>query len=749
MPTIHRFRTRPSHRTRRRTAVAAAGLLTALIGGSLGTEPSAQALASGRGAYVATSTATAVIDTDTATLAAAVPGAANHVVLTPDGSVAYSSHTATDTVRAIDTTTDSDVAIIAAGDAPSDLAMAPDGATLYVTLGTGEIAVVDTTTNTTTRTIAVPGADALAVSPDGSTLYVAAGAVQVVDVATGSITATIALGGSAGGIVVSPDGARAYVTEHYLFDGNVAVLDLASNTVSSTLFFGSVPGAIAMSPDGRRVYVGVQATWVDTGYGAGFFNGRSVSVLSTATNTWIGAIDLGAAGSNWSQQNTPAGIAVTSDQSAVYIAVPRLGSVVVAGYQTHANQATIPVGGTPGHIAIAPRGGPGPYTVDAVDDSAASTTDGGVAVANVLANDRIGGVTATLADVTLEQTDSSDAAIALDVTTGQVLVGATVAVGTHTLGYRICDTLAPTVCDTATVTIAVRAAYVIDAVDDAATSKPARTAITNVLANDTLDGITATTATVRITQVAASSTKIAINPANGSVFVYAGAPGGEQTVDYRICEIASPVSCDTARVTITVTPFVVDAVNDAGTVSRSGGTAVTNVLANDTIDGLVATTSRVTLSTVAASTPGISLSATGVVTVASATAAGTHTLDYRICETASPANCDTARVTITVAPYVIDAVNDSGKGASKRANTVIANVLANDRLAGQVATTSTVTLTKVSSTNAKITLTSTGAVQVTGKTSSGVFTLVYRICEKAAPTNCDTATVTIELSGGL
>jgi hypothetical protein len=102
-----------------------------------------------------------------------------------------------------------------------------------------------------------------------------------------------------------------------------------------------------------------------------------------------------------------------------------------------------------------------------------------------------------------------------------------------------------------------------------------------------------------------------------------------------------------------------------------------------------------------------------------------------------------------VAPYVIDAVNDSGKGASKRANTVIANVLANDRLAGQVATTSNVTLTKVSSTNAKITLTSTGAVQVTGKTSSGVFTLVYRICEKAAPTNCDTATVTIELSGGL
>jgi hypothetical protein len=44
---------------------------------------------------------------------------------------------------------------------------------------------------------------------------------------------------------------------------------------------------------------------------------------------------------------------------------------------------------------------------------------------------------------------------------------------------------------------------------------------------------------------------------------------------------------------------------------------------------------------------------------------------------------------------------------------------------------------------------SDGSVDVLGKTESGVYLLVYEICEIASPTNCDRATVSLDLSGGL
>lgn len=221
---------------------------------------------------------------------------------------------------------------------------------------------------------------------------------------------------------------------------------------------------------------------------------------------------------------------------------------------------------------------------------------------------------------------------------------------------------------------------------------------------------------------------------------------------YHICEKQLPANGDTASVHLTIVPLVVDAVNDAGAVTRSGGVAVPNVLLNDTINGVAATTSRVSLSQLAAA-PGLSLNlSTGAVSVAASTALGTHTLSYRICELVVLGNCDDATVTVTVTPYVIDAVDDYGKGASKSANTVIPSVLTNDRLGGGLVNSSNIILSQIALTpaNSKIQLNlTTGAVTVTGKTSSGIYALVYQICERANPTNCDRATATLDLSGGL
>ena len=133
--------------------------------------------------------------------------------------------------------------------------------------------------------------------------------------------------------------------------------------------------------------------------------------------------------------------------------------------------------------------------------------------------------------------------------------------------------------------------------NDSASTLPGRTALASVLANDTLDGTPATTgAGDAVCTCRPRARGLRSTPRNGSVFVAVGTAPGPQTLTYRICEIASPSNCDAADVTITVNPFPIDAVNDAGAAPRTGGTAVANVLANDTFAGAVATLANVRLS---------------------------------------------------------------------------------------------------------------------------------------------------------
>jgi hypothetical protein len=156
---------------------------------------------------------------------------------------------------------------------------------------------------------------------------------------------------------------------------------------------------------------------------------------------------------------------------------------------------------------------------------------------------------------------------------------------------------------------------------------------------------------------------------------------------------------------------------------------------------------------VASTHAGIALNlSSGAVTVAGGTPVGTHTLTYRICEIAMPSNCDEAVATVTVLPTPITAGADYARASSRLANTAIANVLANDRLGSAPATLANLTLSFVSLTpaNSKIRLDLTdGSVDVLGKTESGLYLLVYEICEIAMPTKCARATVRLDLTGSL
>src|SRR6185503_5578863 len=92
-----------------------------------------------------------------------------------------------DSVSVIDTASDVVTGTIAVGDGPSALAVAPDGASLYVMTTSGVVEVVDTAAQTVVGSISVGGAGDLAVTPDGSRVYVAAGLVSVIDTATRTV----------------------------------------------------------------------------------------------------------------------------------------------------------------------------------------------------------------------------------------------------------------------------------------------------------------------------------------------------------------------------------------------------------------------------------------------------------------------------------------------------------------------------------------------------------------------------------
>ena len=271
-------------------------------------------------------------------------------------------------------------------------------------------------------------------------------------------------------------------------------------------------------------------------------------------------------------------------------------------------------------------------------------------------------------------------------------------------------------------------------------------AVANVLANDQLAGGPATVANVTLTQVSTTNQGVTLNPADGSVNVAYGVRVGDETLRYRICETARLANCDEATVLVTIAGNRIDANDDAGATKTGGGTAVANLLANDTFAGGLATLQQVTLEVVS-SDPSLTVGANGSLSVEPGTPAGSYQMSYRICETVNLTNCDQADGVVTVTAYSIVAVDDQGSAQSSPGGIAVANVVANDQFDGAPATAATVQLSLVSASVPGLTLDlNDGSVDVAPGTAPGSQSLVYRICEAASPTNCDTATVAVTVT---
>ncbi|WP_349352875.1 MULTISPECIES: gliding motility-associated C-terminal domain-containing protein [unclassified Flagellimonas] len=126
----------------------------------------------------------------------------------------------------------------------------------------------------------------------------------------------------------------------------------------------------------------------------------------------------------------------------------------------------------------------------------------------------------------------------------------------------------------------------------------------------------------------------------------------------------------------------------------------------------------------------------------------TVTIDYQVCNVLLDPNvCASATIFIEVGANTLDAVDDV-YSATVGQDGVIAdsNVLSNDTLNGELLTLADVILT--STPTDELTINEDGTVSIASGTPTGNYTIEYTICDTSDATNCDTATVTVEVVQG-
>jgi len=257
-----------------------------------------------------------------------------NIAIAPDGATVYESNTNSNSVSVISTSTNTVTATIPVGVHPGPMAITPDGSKVYViNYDSNFVSVISTANNTVTASVSVGQKPrSVVITPDGTKAYVPnnmGNSVSVISTATNTVTATVPLAVPAR-VAVTPDGSKVLVSH----GNNVSIIAVATNTVLSTIPVEQTPSAIAISPDGTKAYVGNT-------------NSKSVSVISIAGASVIATVPVG---------EDPSEIIITSDSSKVYVMNANSFFISVIASATNSVIATVPVGITPADMEITPDG---------------------------------------------------------------------------------------------------------------------------------------------------------------------------------------------------------------------------------------------------------------------------------------------------------------------------------------------------------------------------------------------------------
>jgi len=403
---------------------------------------------------------------------------------------------------------------------------------------------------------------------------------------------------------------------------------------------------------------------------------------------------------------------------------------------------------------------------------------------NVLTNDKLDTRTGLTEDlVTITQTHTSEPKVTIE-SDGKVKVAANAPAGTHTIKYTITEKGQTTPSNEVEVKVVVTNKIELDhtaVVSNPVT--PSADSTTPKVIGDVLDGtkLNGTKPTIGTgpNQVSITVTNPATSPVpgdpvpaldttTGKVKIPAGVKPGNYNITYKVCDNATPQTCESTTVTVQVQGNTTTAVADDFSAHKvehpttntfvKDGTNDVNVLSNDKLgNNSNISTNEVTITQTATSDPKVTIdTATGKVKVAANTPAGEYTVKYKFTEKGQPSTQASAEKEVKVVvtnKLVNNNANYSGAASTNSTPTNAGNVLDNVRIndATSNPAPSDVTISvDVPATGTKVPYLETsgpdaGKIKIPQGTPSGPYTIKYTVCDKApgAAKSCKQATATV------
>jgi YVTN family beta-propeller protein len=174
------------------------------------------------------------------------------VFLTKDRSKIVTSNIESDNLSIFEPSSDPtgwSVTVVPVGKGPEGGSLTPNGKEFWAAnSGDGTVSIVDLVTKKVTQTFAVQTkrSNRLQFTPDGKLVLISdlgSGEVVVVDAAARKVVTRVKIGKNAEGILVVPDGTRAFIAA--AADDKVAILDLKTLAISGEIPTGKGPDGMA------------------------------------------------------------------------------------------------------------------------------------------------------------------------------------------------------------------------------------------------------------------------------------------------------------------------------------------------------------------------------------------------------------------------------------------------------------------------------------------------------------------------
>ncbi|QYL18031.1 hypothetical protein [Mycolicibacterium pallens] len=234
-----------------------------------------------------------LIDTETLSVTATIDGISEpySAVIAGDRAYVSAASNAEDAVVAVDTQTAVPLAAKTFDMTIGGMAVGPAGDVLYVGRAgeeTVDIAVIDIESGSVSS-IAIPAApgaaiEAVRINADGTRLFAAlttpVGAMlAIVDTRARTVRASVSIAGSIGDIAVMPNGRTVFATGcDTEFGGAIHVIDVVGARVTDTIRMGGVPTQLVLSRNGASAYI------VDR---------DEIAVMCTATTEIVDSVIIG------------------------------------------------------------------------------------------------------------------------------------------------------------------------------------------------------------------------------------------------------------------------------------------------------------------------------------------------------------------------------------------------------------------------------------------------------------------------